>query len=145
MPPVAIPMDVTQSVDVEPQTAESKSGKPIVGIIYPPPEIRNIVDKTASFVARNGGEFETRIRQHEINNPKFNFLNSNDPYHTYYQHKVREFVEGKAVECSIPRPAAPVAPQKVQEAVKASEFIPKEPPQEFEFVADPATINAFDL
>ncbi|KRX91335.1 Splicing factor 3A subunit 1, partial [Trichinella pseudospiralis] len=52
----------------------SKSGKPIVGVIYPPPEIRNIVDKTASFVARNGFEFESRIRQHEINNPFDRFL-----------------------------------------------------------------------
>ena len=37
----------------------------IVGIIYPPPEVRNIVDKTASFVARNGPEFEQRIKQNE--------------------------------------------------------------------------------
>ena len=35
-------------------------GKAVVGIIYPPPELRNIVDKTASFVARNGPDFETR-------------------------------------------------------------------------------------
>ena len=39
----------------------------IVGIIYPPPEVRNIVDKTASFVARNGPEFEQRIKQNELN------------------------------------------------------------------------------
>ena len=56
-----------------------------VGIIYPPPEVRNIVDKTASFVARNGPEFEQRIKQHEVNNAKFNFLNPGDPYHAYYQ------------------------------------------------------------
>lgn len=31
---------------------ETPATKPIVGIIYPPPEVRNIVDKTASFVAR---------------------------------------------------------------------------------------------
>jgi splicing factor 3A subunit 1 len=47
----------------------------ISGIIYPPPEVRNIVDKTATFVARNGPEFEQRIKQNEVNNPKFNFLN----------------------------------------------------------------------
>lgn len=57
--------------------------------------ISDIVDKTASFVARNGPEFEARIRQNEIGNPKFNFLNTGDPYHAYYQHKVREFKEGK--------------------------------------------------
>ena len=67
----------------------------IVGIIYPPPEVRNIVDKTASFVARNGPEFEQRIKQNEINNPKFTFLNSGDPYHAYYQHRVIEIREGK--------------------------------------------------
>lgn len=32
---------------------EAPASKPIVGIIYPPPEVRNIVDKTASFVARS--------------------------------------------------------------------------------------------
>lgn len=61
---------------------------PTIGIIYPPPELRNIVDKTAGFVARNGPDFEARIRQNEINNAKFNFLNPGDPYHAYYEHKV---------------------------------------------------------
>ena len=74
--------------------------KPVIGIIYPPPEVRNIVDKTASFVARNGPEFETRIRQNEINNPKFNFLTVNDPYHACYRHKVKEFQEGRGQEPS---------------------------------------------
>lgn len=32
---------------------EAAPAKPVVGIIYPPPEVRNIVDKTASFVARS--------------------------------------------------------------------------------------------
>ncbi|KPM05088.1 splicing factor 3A subunit 1-like protein [Sarcoptes scabiei] len=64
-----------------------------ISIIYPPPEIRNIVDKTASFVARNGPEFETRIQQNEPNNRKFNFLNPGDPYNAYYQFKVKEFRE----------------------------------------------------
>lgn len=36
------------------QKEESPATKSIVGIIYPPPEVRNIVDKTASFVARYG-------------------------------------------------------------------------------------------
>ena len=55
----------------------------------------DIVDKTASFVARNGPEFEARIRQNEIGNPKFNFLNFGDPYHAYYQFKVKDFREGR--------------------------------------------------
>ena len=56
---------------------------------------KDIVDKTASFVARNGPSFEERIKANEIDNPKFNFLTPTDPYHAYYQHKVKEFGEGK--------------------------------------------------
>ncbi len=57
----------------------------------------DIVDKTASFVARNGPEFEARIRDNEQGNPKFNFLNFGDPYHAYYQHKVKDIREGKGI------------------------------------------------
>uniref|UniRef100_A0A672JPN5 Splicing factor 3A subunit 1 n=1 Tax=Salarias fasciatus TaxID=181472 RepID=A0A672JPN5_SALFA len=132
---------------------ETPATKPIVGIIYPPPEVRNIVDKTASFVARNGPEFEARIRQNEINNPKFNFLNPNDPYHAYYRHKVNEFKEGKAQEPSAAVPKvmqqtmqqSQQLPQKVQSQVIQETIVPKEPPPEFEFIADPPSISAFDL
>ena len=65
-------------------------GGKVVNIILPPPEVRNIVNKTASFVARNGPEFEQRIKQNEINNPKFNFLNPGDPYLAYYQQRDNE-------------------------------------------------------
>ncbi|KAF4109760.1 hypothetical protein G5714_009012 [Onychostoma macrolepis] len=137
----------------EDQKEETPATKPIVGIIYPPPEVRNIVDKTASFVARNGPEFEARIRQNEINNPKFNFLNPNDPYHAYYRHKVNEFKEGKAQEPSAAVPkvmqqqqaSSQQLPQKVQAQVIHETVVPKEPPPEFEFIADPPSISAFDL
>lgn len=43
----------TQPTEEEASSKEdSTPSKPVVGIIYPPPEVRNIVDKTASFVAR---------------------------------------------------------------------------------------------
>ena len=124
--------------------------KPAIGIIYPPPEVRNIVDKTASFVARNGPEFETRIRQNEINNPKFNFLTVNDPYHAYYRHKVKEFQEGRGQEPTALLksgfgflPQKPVFADQLKSAVEVQ--APLEPPPEFEFIADPPSISAFDL
>ncbi|VEL10655.1 unnamed protein product [Protopolystoma xenopodis] len=125
------------------------SDKPItpkIGIIYPPPEVRNIVDKTASFVARNGPDFESRIRQNEINNPKFNFLNPVDPYHSYYQHKVRDFTEGRGQEPQVSK-GQPNAARLVQEPTKLmpEPFVPKNPPLEFEFVFDPPSINALDI
>ncbi|ERN09458.1 hypothetical protein AMTRI_Chr09g32460 [Amborella trichopoda] len=83
----------------EQQTSTTSPSPPVsvpthtktIGIIHPPPDIRNIVDKTAQFVARNGPEFEKRILANEKNNAKFNFLNPSDPYHAYYQHRVSEF------------------------------------------------------
>jgi len=122
-------------------------------IIYPPPEVRNIVDKTASFVARNGVEFEQRIKQNEINNPKFNFLNPGDPYHAYYQYKVDAIREGKiepekvkAVETPAPGGAVPHKQSEFLKSVqKEKEIVPDKEPPPFEFLADPPSISAFDL
>ncbi|KAL3320198.1 splicing factor 3a, subunit 1 [Cichlidogyrus casuarinus] len=116
-----------------------------IGMIYPPLEVRNIVDKTASFVSRNGPDFESRIRQNEINNPKFNFLVPSDPYHTYYQLKVKEFSEG--IESEVPALKIPQNSKLTQDAPKAitEVFVPKEPPKEFEYIYDPPSIAAQDI
>jgi len=118
-------------------------------IIYPPPEVRNIVDKTAGFVARNGIEFEQRIKQNEINNPKFNFLNTGDPYHAYYQHRVVVIREGKAEPEKVKAlPTESVAKKQselLKSVTKEDVIVPKEPPPEYEFLADPPSISAFDL
>lgn len=127
---------------------EAAPTKPTIGIIYPPPELRNIVDKTASFVARNGPEFEARIRQNEINNKKFNFLSPGDPYNAYYQHKVKEFKDGKgAPDAVAPAPPAKTTIIAKPDVLKLTEIqiIPKEAPAEYEFIVDPPSISAFDL
>merc|ERR1712071_577210 len=168
MPPS---IETTMPVENEPRSVENGSSKTTVGIIYPPPEVRNIVDKTAVFVARNGLEFEARIHKNEQSNPKFNFLKPGDPYHAYYQYRVKEMKEGKpgdapvapAMNASAPPPpakpqlaAAPVnvpAPSaqhlKQQEILKQFHQdipqIPKEPPPDFEFIVDPPSISAMEL
>jgi splicing factor 3A subunit 1 len=93
-------------------------------------------------VARNGVEFENRIRQNELGNDKFKFLNPDNPYHAYYQSKVKEIRDGVAIESSIARP---VITSRLNDTTKRIEFIPKEPPADFEFLAEPATINAYEL
>lgn len=66
----------------------------VKGIIYPPPEIRAIVDKTARFVAKNGKSFEERIQaSEEGKSAKFNFMRPHDPYYAYYEFKIRDFEE----------------------------------------------------
>jgi hypothetical protein len=62
----------------------------ISGVIIPPPDIRSVVDKTAQFVARNGKSFESRIlNSSEGKTAKFNFMKQYDPYHAYYELKIR--------------------------------------------------------
>ena len=132
----------------------------------------DIVDKTAVFVARNGLEFEARIHKNEQSNPKFNFLKPGDPYHAYYQYKVKEMKEGKPGDApaaplsgnisapppppkaqSTPAPVNVPAPTaqhlKQQEILKQFQQeipqIPKEPPPDFEFIVDPPSISAMEL
>jgi splicing factor 3A subunit 1 len=141
-----------------------------IGIIYPPPEVRSIVDKTATFVARNGPEFEEKIRANEITNAKFNFLNPTDPYHAYYQHKVKEIAEGKPAQqqqandsssssssqtqISSNASLLPSAIQKLQLSNKTQDtqaklieqmIILKDPPTEFEFLLDAPPMSPMDV
>ncbi|CAI5723710.1 unnamed protein product [Peronospora effusa] len=67
----------------------------VTGLIYPPPDIRAVVDKTAQFVANNGRAFESRIVGERMST-KFSFLRDSDPYHAYYEHKVNEFIVQKS-------------------------------------------------
>lgn len=133
--------------------------------IIPPPDLRNIIDKTASFVARNGPEFEARIQQNEQNNPKFNFLRPGDPYNAYYQFKVREIREGNLSALSTATPVqhpttngeankSTTQQQKsnnVQSklirsfAEKVQIVIPNKPPPDYEFIAEAPSVLALDL
>ncbi|XP_077291331.1 SR-related CTD associated factor 6 isoform X2 [Arctopsyche grandis] len=56
---------------------------------HPPKDtdLRNIIDKLAQFVARNGPEFEQMTKSKQKNNPKFSFLYGGDHFN-YYQYKV---------------------------------------------------------
>ncbi len=51
------------------------------------PELKNIIDKLANFVARNGPEFEHLTKAKQKDNPKFSFLFGGEHFN-YYQYKV---------------------------------------------------------
>ncbi|XP_034972880.2 calcium homeostasis endoplasmic reticulum protein [Zootoca vivipara] len=56
----------------------------------PPPEdqeLRNVIDKLAQFVARNGPEFEKMTMEKQKENPKFSFLFGGD-FYGYYKYKL---------------------------------------------------------
>lgn len=54
-------------------------------LLYTDQEIRTIIDKLATFVARNGPEFERMTMTKQRNNPKFQFLfgGENNPYYRW--------------------------------------------------------------
>ncbi|KAI9922759.1 hypothetical protein PsorP6_001214 [Peronosclerospora sorghi] len=78
-------------MEMEEQQPDVTVQGPVTGIIYPPPDIRAVVDKTAQFVANNGRAFESRIVGERMST-KFSFLRESDPYHAYYEHKVSELI-----------------------------------------------------
>ncbi|CAK9302594.1 unnamed protein product [Gordionus sp. m RMFG-2023] len=53
------------------------------------PELKNIIDKLANFVARNGPDFEEMTKNKQRDNLKFSFLFGGE-YHPYYKFKVQE-------------------------------------------------------
>ena len=66
-----------------------------VRVIIPPPDIKTVVDKTASYVQKKGRAFEEMIMKVEAMNPKFNFLrHEDDPYRPYYLQKLDELANG---------------------------------------------------
>ncbi|KAI8259344.1 hypothetical protein K4K58_002631 [Colletotrichum sp. SAR11_239] len=112
--------------------------KPPTGVVLPPREIRNVLEKTAGYVARNGLVFEDRIRDKERSNPKFSFLNNADAYHAYYQWRLDEIKAGRGTA---------IAAGRANEAAAPAEQKPQGPPKppDFQFSARMPRINQKDL
>ncbi|KAH7849343.1 hypothetical protein Vadar_016583 [Vaccinium darrowii] len=92
-----------------------------IGIINPPPGIRNIVDTTSQFVAKNGPEFEKMIiASHAASNAKFNFLNASHPYNAYYQHRLSEFPAQNQNQPSSD-PADPAFPESIRSSAPVTD------------------------
>ncbi|PNF25637.1 hypothetical protein B7P43_G00642 [Cryptotermes secundus] len=68
---------------------------------HPPPDMQLIIDKMASYVAKNGRDFEAIVRSK--GDSRFAFLDVNHPFFQYYQHKlgVYEKLEVPAVCSSV--------------------------------------------
>jgi len=67
----------------------SKQLNRMMGMIYPPPEIKKLVDKTASLVANYGDGIEEKMKEEP--NPSFSFLKEGDPYRKYYEQKILDY------------------------------------------------------
>ncbi|TPX70591.1 hypothetical protein SpCBS45565_g01652 [Spizellomyces sp. 'palustris'] len=56
-------------------------------ISIPPPDPQAIIDKMASFVARNGPSFEAKVKEKNRGDPRFAFLLPWNEFHMYYKSK----------------------------------------------------------
>ncbi|WVQ82269.1 hypothetical protein IAT38_004397 [Cryptococcus sp. DSM 104549] len=111
------------------------------GIIYPPREIRNIVDKTALHISKSPTPqaLEEKIREHQKTDPKFSFLSDADPYHQYYRYMIAKYKED-AEDLAEGKVAAPVEKkEEKKDEVKATE------PKAWEFKVDMPGVTAHDL
>uniref|UniRef100_A0A3Q2T352 Calcium homeostasis endoplasmic reticulum protein n=1 Tax=Fundulus heteroclitus TaxID=8078 RepID=A0A3Q2T352_FUNHE len=70
-------------------------------------ELRNVIDKLAQFVARNGPEFEKMTMEKQKDNPKFSFLFGGE-YFSYYKCKLAMEQQQRMYRS----PPMPPAPQK---------------------------------
>jgi len=61
-------------------------------IVIPPTDLQTIIDKMASYVARNGRSFEEVVRSKDKN--RFSFLGADDKHHNYYLHKLAIYTTG---------------------------------------------------
>lgn len=74
-----------------------------VGLIVPPPEVKEILETTARFVAKRPA-LEARVLQQHDNDPRFSFLQREDPYHAYYRLKISQF--RNQATAAVPQPSA---------------------------------------
>ncbi|VDC07888.1 unnamed protein product [Peniophora sp. CBMAI 1063] len=113
------------------------------GLILPPPEVKSIIDRTATFVARsaNPPQFEDKIRENQRSDPKFSFLNPADPYHAYYRHRMEKVARGEVDdEPAAPKEGAEVEPEKPV----VVEDMGVEPPAA-DFILDVHNVSALDM
>ncbi|XP_070494264.1 protein suppressor of white apricot-like isoform X2 [Chironomus tepperi] len=94
----------------------------------PPSEIQIVIDKTATYVAKNGPEFEQKLIFKQ--DPRFQFLHENNEYNLYYKMKVKSFQPCNSINI-VPQTASST---KVIEAPKKVEIVlPKPPPAPVSF------------
>lgn len=105
-------------------------------ITIPPADVRVLIGKTAIYVNKNGVVFENKIRTKESKNPKFIFLNDNDPYNEYYQYclsclktngklpEIKQDIDTSTEDAEIPN----------VETIQATDQEILEKPEEYDFI-----------
>jgi len=140
MAATAAPPNGANDADNEaPSILDEISSKAPAGTILPPRAIRELLEKTAGFVVRNGAAFEDKVRDSQGHLPKMSFLNPEDEYHPYYQWRIAEVRAGRGTNVSAGRKENEVT------FVGREERKGPDKPDDFQFSARMPNISAQDL
>lgn len=90
-------------------------------------ELRNIIDKLANFVARNGLEFENMTKNKQKDNPKFSFLFGGE-FYRYYQYKLTSEQQGLNQQMSAQNVQETILQQTIQNAPWQQSYPPYNQP-----------------
>ncbi|XP_018335532.1 splicing factor, suppressor of white-apricot homolog [Agrilus planipennis] len=87
--------DSNESDSGEKETEEETTFKDTKTDVIPQ-NVQLIIEKMASYVSKNGTEFENIVKAK--GDPRFEFLNEEHKFHSFYQKKLEEFTASKAVK-----------------------------------------------
>nr|CAA29813.1 su(wa) protein [Drosophila melanogaster] len=92
---------------VQPEKEEEKKPEPVLTFPVPKDSLRHIIDKTATYVIKNGRQFEETLRTKSVD--RFSFLLPANEYYPYYLYKVTGDVDAASKEEKTRKAAAVAA------------------------------------
>ncbi|KMZ07600.1 protein suppressor of white apricot isoform X1 [Drosophila simulans] len=92
---------------VQPEKEEEKKPEPVLTFPVPEDNLRHIIDKTATYVIKNGRQFEETLRTKSVE--RFSFLLPANEYYPYYLYKVTGDVDAASKEEKTRKAAAVAA------------------------------------
>ncbi|XP_043660862.1 protein suppressor of white apricot isoform X1 [Drosophila teissieri] len=92
---------------VQPEKEAEKKPEPVLTFPVPEESLRHIIDKTATYVIKNGRQFEETLRTKSVE--RFSFLLPANEYYPYYLYKVTGDVDAASKEEKTRKAAAVAA------------------------------------
>ncbi|XP_067015704.1 splicing factor, suppressor of white-apricot homolog [Anabrus simplex] len=93
------PAPKTETLYSDSSRSSSRSSSPVVPpstLVVPPSDMQIIIDKMASYVAKNGQDFEAIVKSK--GDARFAFLDDGHPFQPYYRHKIAVYKKLEAKE-----------------------------------------------
>ncbi|XP_015377851.1 PREDICTED: protein suppressor of white apricot [Diuraphis noxia] len=93
-------VEATSNTKIESEISNPVHQNVTVGIDVPPNDLQIIIDKMASYVTKNGKQFEDTARKRQ--DPRLKFLEPDDCFNAYYTQKLKLYATIKRLEQTAP-------------------------------------------